>query len=118
MKILLSVLSLIVLTGCASSAEIRAKKLASFQQECEAYGFVKGTDKFSDCMMTVSQRAIDEKNRAAEKRSHDRDRAAYERAERNKTYNKQPSLSDYSLGGQSLNCTSTQMGNTINTNCN
>lgn len=54
-KILILVLMVGLMTGCAQS-------LASLKSECDAYGFISGTDAHSNCMMNAKQE--NQRNRA------------------------------------------------------
>jgi len=59
---LFSFLAIFFLAACATKADLIAKKeklrfqeLAVSQQECEAYGYIKGTNEFGGCMTEIKR---------------------------------------------------------------
>ncbi|MBT4049506.1 MAG: hypothetical protein HOB18_08185 [Nitrospina sp.] len=111
--IILIAVSLTVSIGCA-------RTLVSMKEECSSYGFKEGSDKYGECMMTLSQRDIDRRSKAWDDWQKDQQRYADERNERHDR--QRQSIRDNQMEPlfkptPSINCTSTTLGNTTRTNC-
>ncbi len=53
-KILLLIL-ITTLLGCNNAKERQGLRIERLAGTCESYGFVRGTNEFSECMMTLDQ---------------------------------------------------------------
>jgi hypothetical protein len=87
-----------------------ARTLVSMKDECSSYGFKEGSDKYGECMMILSQRDIDRRQKIS-----DSIRDLTKAPEPAKKPNK---LSDYRLGGPGITCESKTFGGTTTTTCN
>jgi hypothetical protein len=47
----------------------KANYIAYLQKKCEVFGFVKGTIEFANCMLKLTQRDVDNRNREADRRA-------------------------------------------------
>ena len=79
MKNFLTVGSLVVLLGgCSAIAALEQMDREADQQACDGFGFRRGTDAYSNCMMQQAAQREQEDQRA----QRARDREAFERARR------------------------------------
>ena len=96
--VILIAVSLTFSFGCA-------RTLVSMKEECSAYGFKEGSDKYGECMMTLSQRDIDRRQKISDSI---RDLT---KAPESSRQPQQP------IPNHSMHCTSSAFGNTIKTDC-
>ena len=54
-KIVLASLVVIMVTACASQADRRQNQLSNFRSSCLSYGYIEGSNAFSNCMMQQDQ---------------------------------------------------------------
>jgi hypothetical protein len=79
MKNFLAVSSLVVLLGgCGLIAALDQMDREADQRACDGFGFRRGTDSYSNCMMQQAAQRQEEDQRA----QRARDREAFERARR------------------------------------
>lgn len=97
----------IFLTACKS----QEVKLAENADECETYGFTKGTESYGQCMLTLSQRDIAERKRVslAIQSWNDNRQKIYD------TYTR--SIQRPGMLRPNINCTSRAIGNSVHTRC-
>lgn len=106
---LLIIISVALLAGCQS----QAVRTANHQTQCDNYGFVKGTNEYGQCMMTLEQNAINERQRKAALLQNWSNTVEVP-APQHPTLTPREPVPNY----PSVNCTSTTVGNQVYTRCN
>lgn len=99
---LAAVAACILLAACQSEQPAKGEALAKLQNQCLAYGFKLGTPSYSSCLMQLDQSRI---------QTNIAKRQAFGAALQNMGSNMQQSA------GNSVNCTSYRVGNTVQTRC-
>jgi len=98
MKLVVVLLTGFALTACVPTEEQRQKLREQIATTCTNYGFKKGTDAFSNCLMQVDAQQANARQRHAMQVAND--------------------VSDINAMNRTTYCTSTPIGGRVATTCN